>query len=347
MYTLFPNIHVPFSSFEQPPRASLHFFAERVNSWPYVEIAVRDIGIVLPVQSSNPSGLLFLVQNGVMFTHKPEDASVPLGSMTITGKSKRELLASATPVPTIYYYQRNLFSWVPHEDDTPIFPRFILSLWNVDLYSTESDHPISSGLYMNVTIRPKVDLPSALFEMTQNLAAERLSLYYHPRFRKEQLPNSLGLPLDIALEIDPFYLSLLQSEYNLFLLFFFLNLGETPTICNHPTVPQCKQCSYFHDPLLSCDDCWCVFRLTFNQTVLYPSFMNGNALVLISLFYILFYSIPELFLFYFIEANWSTANGLSQSHLLYAQQSYPIIFIDANCLCSRFIIAYHLSSLWR
>lgn len=276
LLSLFPAIIIQPASFHQPQSTTPDSYSMLVKTWPWIEVSFKDIAVILPIQSSNPSGVVLDVGKGMMYTHKPDCASVPQGSLIRTGKS---LAALHYCIDNSNHNQYYPFRFLSDQDDTPIFPRFIVDTWEVDVYSTDSEQFIANDLSLFIQFRPKVELPPALFNTAKSLPSEQHLFHYHPRFKAEALPNAMGLPMDITVETDSFHLHLLQSQYNQLLLFFFLNLGETPTICKDPLLPKCKQCSYHHHPHLQCEDCWCFFQILANETVLYPSCTVGNALV--------------------------------------------------------------------
>lgn len=237
------------------------------------------MAIHLPIQSSNCMGVVIDIGAGQFYTHKPGDASVPVGSFIRTGRSWAELKGE-TGIPC--YHHEQPFRLISNKDDSLVFPRFVVDAWNIRIYSTESDHAIADNLDLSVVFRPKVVLPTEptdLIEEVKRMASEQHLLHYFPRFSSSELPNAVGLPMEVSLETEAFQLDLLQSQYNQLLLFFFLNLGETPTVCKNPYTPQCTNCKLYHDPLLKCDDCWCVFRILAERFILYPTCGVGNSLV--------------------------------------------------------------------
>ena len=291
----FSSIQLQPCSFTQPPQPTNQVYTSLVNTWPYLEVVLSNVAVQLPIKTTEPSGLVIDIGKGILYTHKPLDASVPIGSFIRTGLSLVELEQKQQPTPLGLY---DHYHWLDIQDDTPIFPRFLIDAWKISLYSTDCDHTIAENLSLFVQFRPKVILPCDSSLSLEQYPSEEYLFQYHPHYSNQSIPNQCGLPMEVSVEVDSFYLSLLQSQYNQFLLFFFLNLGELPTVCKDPYIPPCPHCSLYHEPLLSCTDCWCVFRILAHHTVVFFSKGSGNNCV-----FHIFSS------FHSIETTWTTPYG--------------------------------------
>ena len=278
LLSAFQSIHLQPAVFTQPPPRTVKDFISYCNTWPVIEATFNNVAIHLPIQSSNHMGVVVDIGAGQFYTHKPGDASVPVGSFIRTGKSWAELKGATG----ITYTHEQPYRLISNMDDSLIFPRFIVDVWSTRIYSTESDHLVSDNLDLSVVFRPKVVLPTEpenLMEEVKKMPSEQHLLRFFPRFSPNVIPNAVGLPMEVSIETESFQLDLLQSQYNELLLFFFLNLGEIPAVCKNPYTPQCTNCKLYHDPLLHCDDCWCVFRILAERFILYPTCGIGNSLV--------------------------------------------------------------------
>ena len=71
---------LPPIAFTQPPTPTPHDFQVNVDTWPFVEATIRDLVVHLPQATRKSQALVLEIGKGVVFTHKANDASVPLGS---------------------------------------------------------------------------------------------------------------------------------------------------------------------------------------------------------------------------------------------------------------------------
>ena len=281
-----PLPSVPFSQPSAPTLAEYQFL---VDTWPFVEATLSNVLLSLPQSSRQSKGLVIDIGKAIVYTHKAEDASIPLGSFICKNKSWGEVIRSMDDRTGDDFWSNPVFRQVESADDTPLFPWFLVEAWNTHLYSTYSNQRIAHDLFFMLHFRPKVVLPVELFSalesstsvssessnntsglpsitnssasLSSNYPSESHLTHYPPELANERVPNALGLPLGVTFLTESLRLHLNQSHYRDILAFFFLNLGELPTVCCHPCFPACPLCQWSHDPGLRCTDCWCVLKV--------------------------------------------------------------------------------------
>ena len=253
---------LPSIPFSQPPAPTLQEYQLNVDTWPFIEATVRDLILHLPQATRKSQGLVLEIGKGIVFTHKAKDASIPLGSFICRNCSWGELMRSVwSGEQDDDVWHNPTFQCIDSSDDTPLFPRFVVELWNTYIYTNHTQDLIAHNLAFTIHFRPKVVLPAELVSKLSDYPSESHLCNYPPALDAQHIPNTLGLPLEVSLTTANFHLRLSQSHYRDLLGFFFLNLGEQPTVCCHSCFPVCRYCGWSHDPGLLCDDCWCVLKV--------------------------------------------------------------------------------------
>ena len=272
--TLLSQLHrLPSEEFEasfgfHQPTLSRDEFEEFRCFYPLVECRLQNVAIRLPHSTDDPCGLIIDVGDGVVFTEKLRIGNIPTGSLLRTGYFPAQLQkALCRGKQTSCLWKSGLFQDVEEDDVEPFFPRFFADLWHCQVYSTYNDHPIANDVALSVRFRPSVELPVG-FVLSDLDCLSETSLRKYDSFvardtKTDCIPNP-GLPMDVHVTADSFSLDLLPSHYSDFLLFFFLNLTEVPSVCG-TILPRCRDCGWWHAPSLRCEDCWCVLSLHLNQ----------------------------------------------------------------------------------
>ena len=371
-----PLPSVPFSQPSTPTLAEYQFL---VDTWPFVEATLSNVLLSLPQSSRQPKGVVVDIGKAIVFTHKAEDASIPLGSFICKNKSWGEVMRAMDDRTEDDSWSNPVFRQIESADDTPLFPRFLVEAWSTHLYSTYSSQRIAHDLSFTLHFRPKVVLPVELFSafessesstnglsglpstnasessLTTN-APTSLSNYpseshlthypseshlthYPPELASERIPNALGLPLEVTFLTESLRLHLNQSHYRDILAFFFLNLGELPTVCCHPCFPACPLCQWSHDPGLRCADCWCVLKVVAERVkvrLFTSSVTNGTELgrfrcdalhffsFLLNTSTKLLINIPTLFVSDTMNAVLYPQNGSSYQSRIPMNREYPL-----------------------
>ena len=264
---------LPLEEFEasfgfHQPVLSRDEFEEFRCFYPLVECRLRNVAIRLPHSTDDPRGLIIDVGDGVVFTEKLRIGSIPTGSLLHTGFFPSRLQkALCRGEQATHLWKSDLYRDMEEDDLEPFFPRFFADLWHCQVYSTYSEHPLANDIALSVRFRPSVELPTGYVPSSTDLLSETSLQRYDPFVARDAktdcIPNP-GLPMDVHVVADSFSLDLLPSLYSDFLLFFFLNLAEVPSVCG-TILPRCRSCGWWHAPSLRCEDCWCVLSLCLNQ----------------------------------------------------------------------------------
>ena len=268
--------------FHQPLCPSPAEFEANVTVWPSGEAVLRNVLIHLPQASNRPDGVALDLVEAILYTAKPNGPTVPLGSFIRTGYSLAEIRREKAIHPRDSCLTA-VFRTASSDQERMIFPRFLLEGQKARLLSCHSGQTLSNNLQFVVQFRPKVVLPSEALSEAKSLPSEQSLLFFHPQLEKRGtengIPNAAGIPMEVAVQFEEFPVSLHQDDYADLLYLFFLNLAELPTVCCDAFVPKCAKCGLSHDPLLRCDDCWCVLHVRCERVLLQPVQGKGNCIV--------------------------------------------------------------------
>lgn len=227
---LTPSLSSPLSSFipfRQSPLSSEEF-EEFVRFYPLIECRAWNLAVILPHETNDSRGIVLDLGDIVISTHKVRMASIPSGTLLRTGffpsglqRRLRRGDRNATDL-----WNSGLFQLMDSLDDSLVFPRFLVHVWHVRLYSTYSDQLIADDITLNVSFRQSVVFPATNRPDPTQFPSETHLLKYDrfmaTHIRAKAIPNS-GLPMEVNVTVQECSLNLLNSQYNDCLLFFFLN----------------------------------------------------------------------------------------------------------------------------
>lgn len=264
--------------FHQPSRPSSSEYLALIATWPFVEAILHNVVIHLPQASNRPEGVILELVEALIYTHKPQGSSIPIGSFIHTGRSLAALRRDNTCQRGVDLSLYDTFR-ACDEDEQIIFPRFIIDVLNARLLSSHGDQTIGNNLELVVHFRPKVFLSLEAMQQVESMYSEQKLRQYHTQMGGKKIPNSFGLPMEVSVMFEEFPISLHQDDYQDLLSFFFLNLAELPTVCCDAYLPRCSSCGYTHEPGYKCRDCWCVLHIHCEQVLIQPMQGKGTSIV--------------------------------------------------------------------
>ena len=257
---LTPSLSSPLSSFipfRQSPLSSEEF-EEFVRFYPLIECRAWNLAVILPHETNDSRGIVLDLGDIVISTHKVRMASIPSGTLLRTGffpsglqRRLRRGDRNATDL-----WNSGLFQLMDSLDDSLVFPRFLVHVWHVRLYSTYSDQLIADDITLNVSFRQSVVFPATNRPDPTQFPSETHLLKYDrfmaTHIRAKAIPNS-GLPMEVNVTVQ-----------------------ELPTVCVDNSVPVCLKCHWPHEWIAGCGDCWCVMTVTLNKCMVRPIISNAN-----------------------------------------------------------------------